>query len=120
MFADVLFACVPVSDLQASLEWYALLFGRPHDITVNDDEVMWQVAETGWLYILSDPDRAGGTVVSLAVTDLASTLSGMLSRGLDGAPVEEVEGGAGWKAKLTDPDGNQVALIEVRQSGPGV
>ena len=55
---EVLFASVPVADLQAAMGWYEQLFGRPADIVPNKDEVMWGVSGNGWLYVIEEPDRA--------------------------------------------------------------
>jgi predicted enzyme related to lactoylglutathione lyase len=81
---EVVFADIPVSDLQAALPWYERLLGRPADIVVKDDEVMWRLAEID-------------------------------GRGIESPPVQ-IEGGSARKAPYTDPDGNTVALIEVRGS----
>ena len=64
MHVDVLFSGVAVTDLERSAEWYARLLGRPHDITVNEDEVMWQIVLKGWLYLVTDPSRAGNCFFS--------------------------------------------------------
>jgi hypothetical protein len=37
---EVLFASVPVTDLQAALGWYEKLFGRSADLVPNKNEVM--------------------------------------------------------------------------------
>ncbi len=39
-----LFAGVPVSDLDASIDWYTRFFGRPPDSRVGD-EVLWEIDE---------------------------------------------------------------------------
>jgi hypothetical protein len=44
---EVLFACVPVANLQVAMDWYELLFGRAPDIVPNSNEVMWRVAGNG-------------------------------------------------------------------------
>jgi len=117
MNVDVLFAAVPVTDLETSLAWYRGLFGRAPDIVPNDDEVMWQVANGGWVYVLHDTERAGRTVVTMSVADLDGSLAELAARGLQGGPIEII-GDAGRKAVLTDPDGNQVAIIEVTARAP--
>ena len=37
-----LVAGVPVSDLDASIDWYTRFFGRPPDLRVGD-EVLWDI-----------------------------------------------------------------------------
>jgi predicted enzyme related to lactoylglutathione lyase len=110
--ATVLFAGIPVTDFPAAVTWYDRLFGRPADIVVKHDEVMWRVADAAWLYIVEDPTRAGNGVVTVAVADLEKALAEMTDRGISTPPIEAVPG-AGRKAPLTDPDGNMVALAEV-------
>ena len=108
-----MFTGVPVSDLAAGRTFFEGLFGHPPDIVPNDDEVMWRLTETAWLYLVVDPAHAGHAVATLSGGDLDSTLSELAERGVGCGPVEVV-GTAGRKATLRDPDGNGVALVEVR------
>jgi hypothetical protein len=41
---QVLFASVPVANLQVAMDWYELVFGRAPDIVPNSNEVMWRKA----------------------------------------------------------------------------
>jgi predicted enzyme related to lactoylglutathione lyase len=109
---DVLFAAIPVSRFHRAVEWYSQFFGRAADIVVHDHEVMWRVTVSGWLYVLEDSDRAGHGLVTIAVPDLDAALRELAARGIDAGPIEEV-GDAAHKAKVIDPDGNEVALIHV-------
>jgi catechol 2,3-dioxygenase-like lactoylglutathione lyase family enzyme len=110
--ADVLFAGVAVRDLATATDWYGRLLGRPADIVVNHDEVMWRLADAAWLYLVVRPDRAGRSLVAVAVADLRATVTAVAAAGVAVGPVGPV-GDAGLKAVATDPDGNEVALIEV-------
>jgi predicted enzyme related to lactoylglutathione lyase len=109
----VLFVAVPASNLPRAIEWYVALFGRVPDIVPNDDEVMWQVNDGGWLYLVRDGDRAGRTVVTIAVDDLERALADLAARGVRSDGIEPV-GDTGRKARLIDPEGNVVAVIEVK------
>ena len=110
---EVAFLCVPISDLRRLGDFYARLFGRPADIDVNDDEVMWCVVPgAAWLYVVVDRARAGRTVVTLSVGDLEAVVGDLAERGIEPARREEVPG-AGHKAILVDPDGNEITLLEV-------
>ena len=109
---EVLFASVPVSDLKAATPWYELLFGRPPDIVPNENEVMSCVAGTGWLYLMQDTERAGGTTVTISVSDLDRFVGDLADRGIRTGPIEVV-GDAGRKAVALDVDGNVIAWIEV-------
>jgi catechol 2,3-dioxygenase-like lactoylglutathione lyase family enzyme len=53
-----LFAGVPVSDLDASTDWYTRFFGRPPDSRVGE-EMLWEIDEHAWLFIEPNAARAG-------------------------------------------------------------
>jgi predicted enzyme related to lactoylglutathione lyase len=112
MAPNVLFAGVATADLDRAAAWYDALLGRPADVVVNDDEVMWRIGEEGWLYLVRDPSRAGGALVTVAVPDLDAAVAEMTIRGL-GRPTIEIIEGAGRKAPVVDPEGNTINLIEV-------
>ncbi len=109
---DILFAAVPVDNFDSGVAWYTRLFGRPADVVVTDDEVMWRFGDSAWLYVLRDPERAGHTVVTLCVSDLDQTVADIEGRGITCGPLETV-GEAGRRAVVTDADGNAVSFIEV-------
>jgi predicted enzyme related to lactoylglutathione lyase len=109
---NLLFAAVPVRDFDAATAWYATLFGRPADVPVKADEVMWKITETAWLYVLQDDERAGRTVVTVAVPDLDHAGAQISARGVAPGPIQTI-GTAGRKAPFTDADGNTIAYIEV-------
>ena len=75
MEVEVAFTGVPVTDLAAGRDFFERLLGRPADIEVAADEVMWRLAETAWLYVVVDPVRAGNGLVALSVADLDATLA---------------------------------------------
>jgi catechol 2,3-dioxygenase-like lactoylglutathione lyase family enzyme len=112
MDVEVSFTGVAVKDLAASRDFFERLFGKPPDVLVNENEVMWRVNESAWLYAVVDPARAGHALAALSVADLDAALAELASRGLRASKLEEHEGGA-RKAILLDPDGNTAALIEV-------
>ena len=113
---EVLFACVPVANLQVAMDWYGLLFGRAPDIVPNSNEVMWRVAGNGWLYVIEDPGRAGRTVVTISVTDLDQLVAELSGRGINAGPIEAV-GDAGRKANVVGADGNMISWIQVAAAG---
>ena len=115
MQIDVLFSGVPVADLERSTAWYEQLLGRPADIVVNDNEMMWKIAEHAWMYVVVDSERAGRALVAMAVPDLDNVTEAIAARGLDVTSIEILPG-AGRKAYFVDPDGNSIAIIEVIQS----
>jgi catechol 2,3-dioxygenase-like lactoylglutathione lyase family enzyme len=116
MKVDVLFACVPVSDFEASLAWYERLFARPPDVIAHEHEVMWQVTDRGWLYIVLDATEAGRSTVSVAVSDIQAATSELEDRGISCGRIER-QGSAGRKCVVPDPDGNSIAILEVSDPG---
>ena len=109
---EVLFASVPVANLNAATSWYERVFGRAPDIVPNENEVMWQVTGYGWLYVIEDAGRAGRTVVTISVSDLDQFVADLADRGVTAGPIEAV-GDAGRKAVVVDADGNAISWIEV-------
>ena len=116
MNVDVLFACVPVSDFEAALSWYERLFARPPDVVAHEHEVMWQVTDRGWLYIVLDAVRAGNSTVSMAVSDIEAATSELAERGISSQEIER-KGAAGRKSIVLDPDRNSIAILEVSDLG---
>jgi predicted enzyme related to lactoylglutathione lyase len=112
---DVLFAGVPVRDFAAARAWYTTFFEREPDVVPHEHEVMWHCAESAWLYVVQDPARAGHAVVALTVADLDAAVADLAGRGIAGGPVHP-EGDGARKASFTDPDGNEVSLIDVPAS----
>ncbi|HEX4434091.1 MAG TPA: hypothetical protein VH012_04625 [Acidimicrobiales bacterium] len=111
MDVEIAFTGVPITDLALGRDFYERLLGRPADVEVAVNEVMWRLAESAWLYIVVDTARAGNGLTTLSVADLDATLAELAGRGINPVSVEEV--GGGRKARMVDPAGNSVAVIEV-------
>jgi glyoxylase I family protein len=112
---EVVFAAVTVANLDGAVAWYTRLFGRAADIVPNDNEVMWRLTDTTWLYVLRDEKRAGHALVTLCVADLDRAVADIAAGGITGGPVEVI-GDAGRKATFTDAEGNTISFIEVTAS----
>jgi predicted enzyme related to lactoylglutathione lyase len=115
MKIEVAFTGVPVSDLTRGQDFFERLLGSPPDVLVNENEVMWQVAEAAWLYVVVDPPRAGHALAAVSVPDLDGALEELASRGIEPTMIEQ-PGPSARKATIIDPDGNSVAIIEVRDT----
>ncbi len=105
-----LFAGLPVSDLEAAVDWYGRLFGRPPDRRPTGHEVVWQLTPSGHVYVVSDPPAAGSGRITLAVADLAAELDRLA--GVELAANIETLGSGVRRAILHDPDGTSIALFE--------
>jgi len=113
MKISYLFAGLVVTDRDQAAEWYERLLGQPAYLYPNEAEAAWRLGESVSLYLLADPPRAGRGVLTLVVEDLDAERDLLRARGIVAGPVEEV-GEAGRKCVIPDPDGNEIALVELR------
>jgi catechol 2,3-dioxygenase-like lactoylglutathione lyase family enzyme len=104
-----LFAGVPVSDLDTSIDWYARLFGRPPDNRVGD-EVLWEIDEHARLFIAPNAARADAGRITLAVAGLDALLD-LAAQGIEHEPIETYSNGL-RHVNVPDPDGNPIAFAE--------
>jgi predicted enzyme related to lactoylglutathione lyase len=112
MTATQVFAGIVVSDYESAVAWYEQLFGRTPDLIPNDREAAWQLVDSGWIYLLADPARAGGGVVTVLLDDLDEMLGELRDRDIAYGAIETLGGGA-RKTVVTDPDGNEIGLGQV-------
>ena len=61
-----------------------------------------------------DPDRAGGSLLTLGVDDLHRELDRLRERGLNPGAMDDTTSERVLFAMVTDPDGNAVTLVEQR------
>ena len=87
-----LFAGVPVSDLDASIDWYTRFFGRPPDSRVGD-EVLWEIDERAWLFIEPNAGQAGAGRITLSVAGLDALLERLAAQGIEHEPIETYSNG---------------------------
>jgi predicted enzyme related to lactoylglutathione lyase len=111
--ANYLFAGVVVKEIDAATQWYTKFFGREPTFRPNDYESVWQTVPTGSVYIKADPRHAGSSILTFAVADLKSEVAALSVRGIEPGPIEPV-GTVGVESKFKDPDGNEIALVEIR------
>src|SRR5918998_6717085 len=105
-----LFAGIPVSDLDASTDWYTRFFGRPPDARVGD-EVLWEVDEHAWLFIEPNAAHAGAGRITLSVVGLDALLERLAEQRIEHEPIEIYSNGV-RHVKVPDPDGNAIAFAE--------
>jgi predicted enzyme related to lactoylglutathione lyase len=110
MGVTYVFAGIPVADRAAAVAWYERLVGRPPDLIPNDDEAAWRLTDTGWIYVIADPGRAGSALNTVLVDDLDAFLAGIAERGLAAAPVETTADVGVRTTTVTDPDGNRLQV----------
>lgn len=105
-----LLAGVPVSDLDASIDWYARFFGRSPDRRVGD-EALWEIDAHAWVFIEPNPADAGAGRITLGVSGLDELLGRLAAQGIEHEPVETYSNGV-RHVKIPDPDGNAIAFAE--------
>src|SRR5262245_28690098 len=105
-----LYAGVPVSDLDASIDWYTRFFGRPPDSRVGD-EILWAIDEPAWLFIEPNPASAGAGRITLAVEGLDALLERLDGEHIEHEPIETYSNGV-RHVNIPDPDGNAIAMAE--------
>ena len=105
-----LFAGVPVSDLDAGIDWYTRFFDRPPDVRVGE-ELLWEIDEHATLFVEPNAAQAGTARITLSVTGLDAILERLAAQGIVHEPVETYSNGV-RDAKVPDPDGNAIALAE--------
>jgi catechol 2,3-dioxygenase-like lactoylglutathione lyase family enzyme len=105
-----LFAGVPVSDLDASIDWYTRFFGRPPDSRVGE-EILWEIEEHATLVIEPNATQAGAGRITFAVAGLDALLERSVSQRIDHEPIEIYSNGV-RHVNVPDPDGNTIALAE--------
>lgn len=108
---SAILAAMPSSDMAKSEAFYEALIGRSVDERPMPVLAQWRW-DGGVLQVVEDAERAGGGLVTVIVPDMTEAITGLRRRGLT---VEADEGTVvAQVATLTDPDGNQVTLVEVR------
>ena len=105
-----LLAGVPVSDLDASIDWYTRFFGRPPDSRVGE-EILWEIDEHAWLFIEPNAAQAGAGRITLSVAGLDTLLERLAAQRIEHEPIETYSNGV-RHVNVPDPDGNTIAFAE--------
>ena len=103
----ILFAGLRVRDIAAARDWYERVFDGSPDLVPHEREVAWQLAQEGWIYVLEEPENAGGGLVTLVVEELDAEVERLRERGVEAELVTE---GRVRKAVVRDVDGNEIAF----------
>jgi catechol 2,3-dioxygenase-like lactoylglutathione lyase family enzyme len=106
-----LIAGVPVSDLDAGIDWYTRFFGRPPDLRAGD-EILWDVDEHATLFIEPNAAQAGAGRITLVAAGLDALLERLAAVGIGHEPIETYSNGV-RHVDVPDPDGNAIAFAEL-------
>ncbi len=107
-------AGVAVSDVDAAVPWYEMLFGRPPDALPMEGLAEWHVPSGGVVQLFASSDRAGGSALTLDFAGLEQELAAMRERGLDPGDLDDTRSQSVLIATVTDPEGNAITLVEQR------
>ncbi|WBQ03213.1 VOC family protein [Kribbella sp. CA-293567] len=102
-----LFAGVAVKDFKAASAWYERFFGTEPAFLPNDIEAVWELAEHRYVFIEQAPERAGGALLTVFVSELDTVVDGVTERGIEPLKRETYENGV-RKVTYRDPDGNEI------------
>jgi hypothetical protein len=103
-----LFAGARVRDFAVARPWYEQLLGEVA-FMAHDTEAVWMLADHRFVYVVEDPDRAGGAAITIFTDDLDETVAEIASRGLEPSEVETYGNGV-RKTTYRDPDGNEIGF----------
>ncbi len=104
-----LFAGIPVADLERAKRFYSRLLGAEPSFLPNNTEAVWTLEEQRHVYVVLDPERAGGGLVTLFVDDLEARIQVIAERGIEPA-VDETYSNGVRKVTYRDEDGNEVGF----------
>lgn len=105
-----LFAGIPVSDFDAARPWYERLFGGEPTFLAHETEAVWDLAGTGSVFIVEDPERAGRAIHTIFDDeDLEGRVAQIAARGIEPDARETYSNGV-RKVIYRDGDGNEVGF----------
>jgi len=110
------FAGVAVADYPAARAWYERLMGRPPDFNPHENEVVWQIVENGWIYVVADTDRAGKALLTLMADNLDRHAAELKERGVTIGAIE-TQPALYRKAEVTDPEGSKISFGQALSPG---
>jgi glyoxylase I family protein len=109
------FTGLPVVDYNAAYPWYVRLLGREADMFPHESECVWRLTSTSSIYVVQDSQRAGKSLVTLALDDLDAHERRMRADGVVFAV--EQSGVAPRRLIVTDTDGNKLTFFHAPSAG---
>lgn len=102
-------AVATVKDLDTSMPWYVAVLGEPMGRPM-EGIAEWQIAANAWVQVSEEPGRAGGSTVIVNVLDVHAARDEVSAKGVTVTDIADY--GVVQVLALTDPDGNQLALVQ--------
>lgn len=114
-----IYAAATVRDLQAALRWYQRFIGRPADDHPLPQMAQWRnMGAAGGFQLWCDQERAGTSVMTIVVPDLAAEKERLSAKGI--FPETEAHGAFGAVASFFDEERNRIVLAEPPKADPTV
>ena len=110
-----IFAGIAIRDIKAALPWYQRLLGGEPTFFPNDVEAVWQLADNCHVYLIQDPERAGGGVNMIWFDDPTTEVARIANDGLEPVDIEKHD--PVWKYVFHDEDGNEIGIGGAVASG---
>ena len=107
---EKIYAHLSCSDLEGSIEWFGILFGRAPDARPMDGLAEWHHGEHTGLQLYEDEANAGHATLTLFVSGIEDEHARLTDGDLDPGPLER--GDKFMLVRLRDPDGNLVVLAQ--------
>lgn len=111
MTVSKVLAVAPVNDLDAAVDWYQRLLGRPADARPMATLADWHVTDSAWVQVFHDPEHAGSSLFNLVVDDLDAHVARLAAQGITAGSTTTTNNNSKLAAVI-DPAGNVVTLIE--------
>jgi predicted enzyme related to lactoylglutathione lyase len=107
-------AGMAVRNIEQAKRWYEVFFARPADAEPMGGLAEWHTPG-GVLQLVLDEQRAGGSLVTVWVSDARGALTDLASRGGPEVELDDTSSDKVLFASLADPDGNAVTVVQVRE-----
>lgn len=107
---DVTLAQAKVSSIEMAEIWYGQVLGSPPDSRPMDGLVEWRFGPAHGLQVFHEPSGAGRSAVVVGATDFDAVIARLAAEGIEHGGV--TPGGGGRLVELSDPDGNQVVIVD--------
>lgn len=105
------FAVLSVRKQDDAVRWYANLFGRNADMIPVEGVAEWQLADSAWLQVTADSERAGASTVIVGVNDIEAQCRTCAEANVPHGEVVEYPGIIKM-IEVIDPDGNKIAFVQ--------
>lgn len=102
---------MPVKDFEMALAWYTKLLGRAPDLMPMEGVAEWQLADSAFVQLSQDEQRAGATSLVIAVENVDTQRDTLVAEGFSVSDIEEYPDVVKLMV-LPDPEGNEITFVQ--------